>query len=93
MDARVQFRINEETKRLAQQRAEGQGRTLSDACRELVEELAEQQRRALSHDDWLATQVNDAFARYEIGQSTFVDHDTARQRMAERKDRMRRRKP
>jgi len=93
MDARVQFRIDEETKRLAQQRAESQGRTLSDACRELAEQLAEQQRKALSHDDWLATQVNEAFARYESGQATFVDHETASQRMASRKDKIRQRKP
>jgi len=31
MDARIQFRVEEETKRLAQQMAESQGRTLSDA--------------------------------------------------------------
>ncbi|WP_198341864.1 type II toxin-antitoxin system TacA family antitoxin [Oceanisphaera avium] len=37
MDTRIQFRVDEETKRLAQQMAESQGRTLSDACRELTE--------------------------------------------------------
>ena len=42
MDTRIQFRVDEETKRLAQIMAESQGRTLSDACRELTEELAEQ---------------------------------------------------
>ncbi len=31
MDTRIQFRVDEETKRLAQQMAESQGRTLSDA--------------------------------------------------------------
>ena len=41
MDTRIQFRVNEETKRLAQLMAESQGRTLSDACRELTEQLAE----------------------------------------------------
>ncbi|WP_371931891.1 type II toxin-antitoxin system RelB/DinJ family antitoxin [Halomonas sp. MMSF_3323] len=46
MDTRIQFRIDEETKRLAQQMAESQGRTLSGACRELAEQLAEQQRQA-----------------------------------------------
>jgi len=52
MDTRIQFRVDEETKRLAQQMAQSQGKTLSDACRELTEQLAEQQRKALSHDAW-----------------------------------------
>ena len=39
MDTRTQFRVDEETKRLAQIMAESQGRTLSDACRELTEEV------------------------------------------------------
>ncbi len=42
METRIQFRIAEDTKRLAQQLAESQGRTLSDACRELAEQMAEQ---------------------------------------------------
>ena len=29
-----------------------------DACRELTEQLAEQQRKTLSHDAWLTEQVN-----------------------------------
>ncbi len=58
MDTRIQFRVDEETKRLAQQMAESQGRTLSDACRELTEQLADQQRKTLSHDAWLTEQVN-----------------------------------
>ena len=58
MDTRIQFCVDEETKRLAQQMAESQGRTLSDACRELTEQLAEQQRKVLSHDAWLSEQVN-----------------------------------
>ena len=37
MDARTQFRVDEEVKKLAQQMAESQGRTISDACRELTE--------------------------------------------------------
>lgn len=50
MDTRIQFRIDEETKRLAQLMAASQGRTLSDASRELTKQLAEQQRQAMSHD-------------------------------------------
>ena len=65
MDTRIQFRVDEETKRLAQQMAESQGRTLSDACRELTEQLAEQQRKTLSHDAWLTEQVNLAFEKFD----------------------------
>ncbi len=40
MDTRIQFRVDEETKRLAQLMTESQGRTLSDACRELTEKFS-----------------------------------------------------
>tara|TARA_Y100000588_G_C13862206_1_gene756704 strand:+ start:156 stop:440 length:285 start_codon:yes stop_codon:yes gene_type:complete len=91
MDTRIQFRVDEETKRLAQQMAQSQGKTLSDACRELTEQLAEQQRKALSHDAWLTEQVNQAFDKYEAGESTFIDNETAKSRMAERKAKVRNR--
>ncbi|HCM1327623.1 type II toxin-antitoxin system TacA family antitoxin [Vibrio parahaemolyticus] len=91
MDTRIQFRVDEETKRLAQQMAESQGRTLSDACRELTEQLAEQQRKTLSHDAWLTEQVNHAFEKFDSGQSVFVEHQTAKSRMEERKARIRNR--
>jgi len=87
MDTRIQFRVDEETKRLAQQMAQSQGKTLSDACRELTE----QQRKALSHDAWLTEQVNQAFEKYEAGESTFIDNETAKSRMAERKAKIRNR--
>lgn len=89
MDIYIQFRIDEETRRLAQQMAESQGRTLSGACRELAEQLAEQQRQATSHHDWLSLQVKRVFDRLETGAATFVDHDTAKSRMEERKSRIR----
>jgi CHASE3 domain sensor protein len=89
MDTRIQFRVDEETKRLAQQMAESQGRTLSDACRELTEQLAEQQRKNLSHDDWLSEQVNLAFNKLDSDKAVFVDHSTAKSRMAERKAKIR----
>lgn len=89
MDTKIQFRVDEETKRLAQQMAESQGRTLSDACRELTEQLAEQQRKALSHDTWLTEQVNLAFAKYDSGKANFVDNNTAKSQMAARKAKIR----
>ena len=89
METRIQFRIDEETKRLAQQRAESQGRTLSDACRELTKELAAEQRAALSHDEWLNRQTTEAFDRLGSGRSHFTDHETAKAVMADRKAKIR----
>lgn len=89
MDTRVQCRIDEETKRLAQQMTESQARTLSDACRELAEPLADQQRKAVSHDTWLTEQVNLAFEKFDTGRSTFIEHGQAKSRMAERKAKIR----
>lgn len=81
MDTRIQFRIDEETKHLAQQMAKSQGRTLSDACRDLTEQLANQQRRIASHDTWLIEQVNLAFDKFDTGRSDFIEHDQAKSRM------------
>ena len=91
MDTRIQFRVDEETKRLAQQLAESQGRTLSDACRELTLEMADQQKQALSHDTWLTEQVNQAFDKIASGEALFVEHSAAKNRMAERKAKIRNR--
>ena len=89
MDTRIQFRVDEETKRLAQKMAESQGRTLSDACRELTEELAEQQRKIITHDQWLTEEVNAAFGKLESGQSKFVSHEDANLDMEDRKMKIR----
>ena len=89
MDTRIQFRVDEETKRLAQTMAESQGRTLSDACRELTEELAAQQRKIITHDQWLTEEVNAAFNKLESGQSEFVSHEEANLDMEARKMRIR----
>ena len=91
MDTRIQFRVDEETKRLAQQMAESQGRTLSDACRQLTEQLAEQQRKTLSHDSWLTAQVNHAFEKLDSGQTLFIAHNSAKMEMAARKNKIRNR--
>lgn len=89
MDTRIQFRIDDETKRLAKKMAESQGRTLSEACRELTEQLAEQQRKSLSHDTWLTEQINLAFDKLDSGKAVFVDNDAAKAQMAERKAKVR----
>lgn len=92
MDTRIQFRVDEETKRLAQRMAESQGRSLSDACRELTEQLAEQQRKAMAHDTWLTEQVDQAFKKLDAGEAVFVEHGGAQKRMAERKANIRNRR-
>lgn len=89
MDTRIQFRVDEEVKKLAQEMAESQGRTISDACRELTEQLAEQQRKKASHDAWLTEQVNQAFQKMESGNSKFVDHEMAKNSMEQRKAKIR----
>ncbi|MGB0289433.1 damage-inducible protein J [Aequoribacter sp.] len=81
METRIQFRVNEETKRLAQLMAESQGRTLSDACRELTEQLADAQRQAQAHERWLTEQVNEAFNKYDAGESVFFSNDEASAKM------------
>ncbi len=89
MDTRIQFRVDEETKRLAQLMAESQGRTLSDACRQLAEQLADEQRKIMSHDAWLTEQVNMAFEKIDSGKAVFLTHEQAQKRMAERKAKVR----
>lgn len=89
MDTRIQFRVDEETKRLAQLMAESQGRTLSDAYRELTEELAEQQRKVMAHDQWLSEQVNAAFEKLNAGDSEFISHEDAKTQMEARKMKIR----
>ena len=91
MDTRIQFRVDDETKRLAQQMVESQGRTLSDACRELTEQMAEQQRKTQSHDIWLTEQVNLAFAKHDSGKAVFIDNESAKSRMEARKTKIRNR--
>ena len=91
MDTRIQFRVNEETKNLAQLMAESQGRTVSSACRDLIEELAEAQRKTMTHDIWLSEQVNAAFDKFENGKANFVEHAEAKSQMETRKMKIRNR--
>ncbi len=91
MDTRIQFRVDEETKRLAQLMTESQGRTLSDACRELTVGLAEEQRKCMTHDLWLTEQINAAFDKFDSGKSNFIVHDVAKTQMEARKMKIRNR--
>jgi antitoxin component of RelBE/YafQ-DinJ toxin-antitoxin module len=89
METRIQFRVDEKTKRLAQQMAESQGRHLSDACRALTKQLAEEQIKLLTHGVWLTEQVNWAFEKFENEKSRFTEHEQAKAIMAERKAKIR----
>lgn len=89
MDTRVQFRISEETKRLAQAHASEKGTTLSDECRKLTESLADQQRSKEGYDSWLRDQVNAAFDKMEAGESTFLNTSESSKFMEERKEAIR----
>ncbi len=91
MDTIIQFRVDEETKRLAQLMAESQGSTLSDACRKLIEQLAEQQRKTMTHDVWLTEQVNAAFEKFDSGKAVFIEQQDAKVRMDARKAKIRHR--
>jgi len=91
MDTRIQFRVDEETKRLAQLMTESQGRTLSDACRELTIALAEEQRKSMTHDLWLTEQINAAFDKLDSGKANFISHDKAKAQMEVRKNKIRHR--
>ncbi|MDB4837841.1 type II toxin-antitoxin system RelB/DinJ family antitoxin [Marinomonas sp.] len=89
MDTRIQFRVDEETKRLAQMMTESQGKTLSDACREMTEQLANEQKKRMSHDDWVTEQVNLAFDRLENGTAEFISHEEANIQMESFKEKIR----
>ena len=91
MDTRIQFRIDEETKRLAQLMAESQGRTLSQACRELTVGLADEQRKSMAHDLWLTEQINAAFDKFDSGKANFIEHNEAKNQMEVRKNKIRNR--
>ena len=89
MDAIIEFEVDEEILHLAQQFLESQNRTLDDACRELVEQLAEQQRSKLSHDAWVTKQVDKAFEKIDSGRAVFIEHSAAMAMFEERKAKIR----
>ncbi|WP_445495820.1 type II toxin-antitoxin system RelB/DinJ family antitoxin [Photorhabdus sp. SF281] len=85
MESRIQFRISNETKRLAQQSAERKGVTLSDVCRTFVESLAEGQRKLGEHEQWLKAEVDAAFEKLAAGESQFLSRQEAKLRMEKKK--------
>ncbi|MEZ9594463.1 type II toxin-antitoxin system RelB/DinJ family antitoxin [Shewanella sp. 10N.261.52.F9] len=75
MEARVQFRINEETKKLAQRSAERKGMTLSDAYRGLTEELAREQEAIDAQESWLIKEIDKAYEKLSSGKAEFISND------------------
>lgn len=73
----IHFRIDEETKRLAMQAAERHQVSLTEMMRQRAEELAEEERRYQHNasDEWLEAQIQDAFARYDAGESEFISDE------------------
>lgn len=89
MEARIQFRINENTKRLAQLSAERKGMTLSDAFRHYTNELAEEQLALEKHDAWLEEQVELAYDKIDMGKAEFISNDDANAMMQRRLNKLR----
>jgi antitoxin component of RelBE/YafQ-DinJ toxin-antitoxin module len=89
MEARIHFRIDENTKKLAQLSAERKGITLSDAYRNLTEELAREQLEIEKHSNWLATQVDEAYEKYSSGRAEFVSNETANAMMQRKLNKLR----
>jgi antitoxin component of RelBE/YafQ-DinJ toxin-antitoxin module len=86
METRIQFRIDPDTKELAQKTAQRKGITLSDACREFTERLASEQKKFESHEDWLDVQVDEAFAALDRGALKFFSEDEAKARILQRRE-------
>jgi hypothetical protein len=45
--------------------------------------------KLLSHDHWLTEQVNLTFNKFDSGKANFINHNEAKETMAERKARIR----
>ncbi len=81
MEARIQFRIDKKTKELAQIAAKRNGSTLSDACRHLVEKLAEDQRKSDTQELWFRQIVDEAIDDIESGRTVLLSKDDAEMEM------------
>lgn len=81
MDSRIQFRIEDETKRLAQKTAEAKGITLSEACRRLTEQMADEQRAVEQHENWLREKADAAFARLHEGSAVYLSQQQVEESM------------
>ena len=51
----------------------------------LTQQMVEQERKILSHDAWVAEQVNLSFEKYDSGKAVFVDNESAKSQIKARK--------
>jgi antitoxin component of RelBE/YafQ-DinJ toxin-antitoxin module len=90
METRIQFRIDAQTKELAQKAAHQKGMTLSDACRQFAERLAEEQQTSLCEaaesNDWIRAQVEKSFAALDRGELIVLSEDEARDRILKKRE-------
>jgi uncharacterized protein (DUF1778 family) len=89
MDTRIQFRISEDQKQLAQEAARLRGKTLSEACREFAEQLASEAVKMTPHEKWLKRQVDEAFDKADSGEAHFTSHSEVKSLMEMKKEEIR----
>jgi len=89
MDTRIQFRISEDQKILAQEAARLRGKTLSEACREFAEQLASEAVKMTPHEKWLKKQVDEAFDRVDSGVVQFTSNAAVKSLMEMKKEEIR----
>jgi len=89
METRIQFRIDEETKNLAQKAAKMRGKTLSEACRDFAEQLANEATPLTPQEKWLKMQVESAMEKVESGNAHFTSNNEVKKIMSQRKDELR----
>jgi len=85
MEARIQFRVDEETKQLAQSATQRSGDTLSNACRKFTQSLAQKQKEFEANEEWLTTEINKAYEKMEAGKSKFYSSNDAEEIISLRK--------
>ncbi|MBO2601482.1 damage-inducible protein J [Shewanella algae] len=91
METRIQFRVDENTKMLAQLTAERHGTTLSEACRNLTLEMAKEQKALSEHEEWLVEQVDKAYRKVAEGKANYVPNETVNQLLERRLNKLRNR--
>lgn len=81
MDTKFHFRLDENTKLMAQRAAESRGKTLSEACRDFAEQLAREVEPLTKHEKWLKKQVESAMSKIDSGRAKFTSNDEVKKLM------------
>jgi antitoxin component of RelBE/YafQ-DinJ toxin-antitoxin module len=77
MEARIQFRIESETKDLAKKALDKKGISLSNALRTFLERLASTETVMNKQETWLKEQIEDTFERIEKGEVRYYSEEEA----------------